>query len=397
MSWFGQIVGGLAEGAGKGGAAEAEYRDKLDAQRELQAERLLERRESQQARLDQQRELALMRAESAKGNRRGSGGGGGSFFDDIQDIKTPEQAQRYVASVNATDGPNAAAQAAEALGLKMEQTVSPTTGDFARYDRSLNELGQSDEPAPQSSTQTVQWNREQGQIGLQRFIARASGKYKDHSEGEAIAYGTDVVRGAGTDPGKLGVAAAVNMALKGDDMVGVSGGTQFNKAGIVPSTTTEVGRSMINENNAQAGNAGASAAQHRASVDKIRDEIANPKSKGATTERLFSQLNSVNATLLGYDADPRKRTGATPEQKKAYADEVAKAQKLRTTILSLMDGRLEGDTPKTDPNPAPAAPQPRSGAPAASTDRKVGQTQIVQSGPNKGKTAVFDGKGWKLQ
>ena len=42
---------------------------------------------------------------------------------------------------------------------------------------------------------------------------------------------------------------------------------------------------------------------------------------------------------------------------------------------------------------APAAP----GAKPTPTAFKAGDTQVIQAGPNKGKTAVYDGTGWKLK
>ena len=44
----------------------------------------------------------------------------------------------------------------------------------------------------------------------------------------------------------------------------------------------------------------------------------------------------------------------------------------------------EGAKPKAEPG--------KSGG-----DRPVGQTQVVQSGPHKGKTVEWDGKGWRLK
>ena len=44
-----------------------------------------------------------------------------------------------------------------------------------------------------------------------------------------------------------------------------------------------------------------------------------------------------------------------------------------------------------------AAPPPPPAAAADTGGRKKGDTTIVQSGPNKGKTAVWDGTGWKLK
>ena len=49
------------------------------------------------------------------------------------------------------------------------------------------------------------------------------------------------------------------------------------------------------------------------------------------------------------------------------------------------------------PPPGPAAaPKPAASAPAAA-GRKVGDTQTIKSGQHAGKTAVWDGQGWKLK
>lgn len=388
MSWFGQIAGGLVEGASKGASEELMLRETMQAQQELARERAAERQQLQTQRLDQQRELASMREENRRTSR--GTGGGESFFDRmLMTAETPQEKQDAIEYTRMRAGDEAAELVAQRFGMgSPSRTVDPSRTSVTGYN---DATGGMDTAVPASITMPGMSGKaaEAGRVSLNRVLAMASGKFKDFGEGEGLSLVNDAVRGAGGDDTKMRKAGAMAMAVDGKDRIGISDGTQYDKSGVSASSTTEVGRSKIKENNAQAGNAGASAEQHRANIEKIRDEIANPKSKGATTERLFSQLNSVNATLAGYSDDPRQRSTATPENKKALADEVSKAQKLRTTILSLMEGRLEGDEPKAGA-PAPAKPP-------VAAERKIGQTQIVQSGPHKGKTAIWDGKGWKLQ
>ena len=52
----------------------------------------------------------------------------------------------------------------------------------------------------------------------------------------------------------------------------------------------------------------------------------------------------------------------------------------------------------TERLPGYGSGKPAAGGNAASAGaRKVGDTRPVETGPHKGKTAVWDGTGWKLQ
>ena len=53
------------------------------------------------------------------------------------------------------------------------------------------------------------------------------------------------------------------------------------------------------------------------------------------------------------------------------------------------------DKPKAGNNPKPAAA--KNGDNQTAPSFKAGETKVIQAGPNKGKTAVYDGTGWALK
>jgi len=157
------------------------------------------------------------------------------------------------------------------------------------------------------------------------------------------------------------------------------------------------------ENAAQAKAADALADKHKEEITKIREDVkkiqaeipeVNARTKkiqaetgqvgkdggnDKTQERLSTVINSANATLKSLEDNG---PGKTPESKALWERQRADAIALRDQAISLQKEALGA----------------RGTPPAADTSgRKVGDTQIVQAGPNKGKTAVWDGKGWKLQ
>lgn len=91
--------------------------------------------------------------------------------------------------------------------------------------------------------------------------------------------------------------------------------------------------------------------------------------------------------------DP-KRTDAGGKMQKEYQkqyDAWLKNTDDGKMVASLKERHRELSTPKSADQPSE---KPKSDT---QSDRKVGTTQVVASGPNKGKTAVWDGQGWKLK
>lgn len=383
MSWFGNFVGGLVEGVGKGGSAEAEYRDKLDAQRELQAERLLERRESQQARLDQQRELALMRAETARGNRRG-GGGAFTLFDLAQEAKTPEQQRLLVESVRAEGGDDAANVVSRIFGANPGRMADPARESVSGYTDATGGM----ETAVPSQVQVGGMSADaakRGNIAIQRVLARARGKVDDYEKGTGQGLVNDAVRGAGGDDAKLRAAGATAMAVEGKDRIGVQGDQVIDKAGVAPVKQTTLG-------DAKAADERASAAKNNASARDGGREIKTKEFQALQQERISidSDLKRAEDTLKALRKE--RPAGMTKEQHKAEIDKMTAKIDRWEADKATVQARIRDYTTAEGERGRGNKPPP-----AGTTGRKVGEKQVVQSGPNKGKTAVWDGKGWKLQ
>lgn len=236
MSWFGQIAGGLAEGAGKGGAEEALYREKLDVQRELTRERAEERRLLQDDRQANQREMMLMRAEMGGG--KGKGGGGSSLFDAAQTADTPQKQERLVETVRAFQGDEAANVVSRLFGRAgPTRMANPATESVDGY---VDPIGGAETAVPSAvpvARNLSASEAEKGRVGLQRLLALVEGKSKDQADGEGQNMVNDMVRGARTDR-DLRAAGAVSMATKGSDRFAVADGTSFDKAGVTPPVAT---------------------------------------------------------------------------------------------------------------------------------------------------------------
>lgn len=293
MSFFGYLASGVAEGAGRGFAQEADLTERrnaaLELQREKQAGALELARQRELDRADRERDNIALRAElaGAKGSAGGKGGGFNLF--QIAMDTPPEKQGAVVEAVRAFQGDDAANVMARAFGRGLpSQEVNPSAGDFARFDRGQTEV------LPETTRQPVSVDAEKGRIGLQRLLALVTdpGKYDDFAKGEARTLGTDAVRSA-LDSGKdadLRKAGAVNMALEGKDRFGVAGDTAYDKAGIEAGKATDVGRSKINENNA-------SAAEHAAKAKNEREGT------GTKANTLQSTQVDGNGYLMGVYRD----------------------------------------------------------------------------------------------
>jgi hypothetical protein len=153
-----------------------------------------------------------------------------------------------------------------------------------------------------------------------------------------------------------------------------------------------------------------------------RLEAAGKKADGAaTTKEVLSFLDGSRKELQSdaqnlrqlyqaelKDASPSKRK----EIESSYQPKFAEVERKRALIeqdYNAVRAKV-GLAPRADSAEAkpaatpPAANATKQGASAPKADakpaagaRKVGESLTVQSGPHKGKTAVWDGQGWKLQ
>ena len=376
MSWFGQIAGGLVEGAGKGASEELMLRKRMQAQQELARERAAERQQLQTQRLDQQRELASMREENRRTSR--GTGGGESFFDRmLMTAETPQDKQDAIEYTRMRAGDEAAELVAQRFGMgSPARTVDPSRTSVTGYN---DATGGMDTAVPASITMPGMSGKaaEAGRVSLNRVLAMASGKFKDFGEGEGLSLVNDAVRGAGGDDTKMRKAGAMAMAVDGKDRIGISDGTQYDKSGVSDSKTTEVGRSKINENNAQAGSARASAGKYRAQTEEIKTGKTAAGEKPATTADLQRKINAARDNLadeLGVEKNRVSGELARLKKKANEGDAQAKARLERATpfddeMKTARRQLLEFKPPKNNGEDTPAPAKPAASAVATPTTK----------------------------
>jgi hypothetical protein len=132
---------------------------------------------------------------------------------------------------------------------------------------------------------------------------------------------------------------------------------------------------------------------------------SDPSKKPATTADIQRQINASKddiALTLGvtknevnaFLASLRKRADAGDENAKTRLEEV---QPFLSELTELNAEMKQFKRPAKEGEGA-AAPKPNDNSNAKSPPSyKVGETRTVASGPNKGKTAEWDGRGWVLK
>ena len=216
------------------------------------------------------------------------------------------------------------------------------------------------------------------------------GKYDDVTKGRRNQQEVDASDAAIRDPSKAGIIGQGMAAGDAKPLVDVKDGTAFNQY-TGATATTEKGRSEITENLAQAGKANAQG----------REALAKAAEGGKVSqERLTTMVNSANTTIKTLLDGSR---GRTDEEKAEWKRQYEAAVELRdraTTLLNQgLGARAPAPTPAPAPSPAPGKdtkPAPER-APTNTGPFKVGAERVVAAGPHKGKTAVWDGTGWKLK
>jgi hypothetical protein len=124
--------------------------------------------------------------------------------------------------------------------------------------------------------------------------------------------------------------------------------------------TTKVGDSVIRENDADAG---------KARADAGGGDPAKARTESLTTEAETLRKAMDSMTGMKLKADYRARL-------ERVLDELERRRN--------QPGKVDNNAGKPD------------NSPKQTSQFKVGETRTVQNGPNKGKTARWDGKGWVL-
>lgn len=179
---------------------------------------------------------------------------------------------------------------------------------------------------------------------------RSFGKdYKEVVEGRQGMQNIGLVNEAMAKPDMIPTLGASKAAVKGEGMFDGDSNTTRNKF-TGKSEATAVGKSVIGENAAQG--------------DKARADAAG-------SGKVDINGVAANSKILMDLAQAAEDRG-DPAAAKQYREKAAQAS------LNAIDKKV----------PPPAKP--------AAAQFKEGETREIQAGPNKGKTARWDGKGWVL-
>jgi hypothetical protein len=384
MGYLSYFAGGALEGAGKGLAGEGAVQESVQAKRELQKDKLDADLQRQRERAQDKQDQMLF-ASILKGDSGGGGGKGGpNLFTLAQQADTPEKQTSLVETVRAFGGDDAANVIGRIFNRGDTQTVNPTTGDFARFDRTVDDNGQSAAPVPASFVQRAQYDAEKGRTALQRVMAMVMdpGKYDDFTKGERTAYGTDLVRGATNDQ-QVRQAGARIMAVEGKDRFGVQGDQLVDKAeGTVKQT--DLG-------NAKATDERASAGEHSAKAKKVGQESTVDPKELETLQQMRKTaeegLRDARKALTEFDKTVTTTTARekrAPERKQLVDEVTAKRAELDEVSrrLTARLDRAAGGT--TAPADAPQA------MPAEKAKLVKGRTYNTSRGPARWNGAVFE-------
>jgi hypothetical protein len=335
-----------------------------------------------------EREKARLRAEAA-GSGTGSGGKGINLFQMAQAADTPEKQQRFTETVRAFGGDDAANVVGRIYGRPGPMVeVNPTAGDFARFDRTVDENGQSQQAAPATMLQAAQADAEKGRVALQRLMTLAMdpAKLDDHAKGEGQFMVNDMVRNAGSDA-NVRKAGAAAMALGGKDRMGVQGDQVVDKAGVEGAKQTDLG-------NAKAQDERASASKHAADANKVRtnpvtdDELKTLQQLRLTAEK---RLADARKALTEFDKAGANLSTAARKERAAERDqlqrEVTAARGEFDTISTRLTARLDRKDNGSSKPQAAEAPLP---LPKDKASLRSGKVYSTGRGPARWNGTAFE-------
>jgi len=136
-------------------------------------------------------------------------------------------------------------------------------------------------------------------------------------------------------------------------------------------------------------------ARQAASDAKAKNTGADKPITGVDLERTAKAAERALALQLGVPLkDVPETVARLKKQNKIDADTQGYLDEYQTALKDWQGYKRKPSGSGDNATPAPAKPSADAGASSAP---KAGDTKIVASGPNAGKTAVFDGTGWKLK
>jgi len=180
-----------------------------------------------------------------------------------------------------------------------------------------------------------------------------------------VNFKTGVGQGVLSGATKMGIGSGAVAAAEGKPIINIEGGEKYNQY-LGESSTTPLGRSQIDENKAQAGQAGALARKYGKDIEKIDAEIKGGSLSDKSTEKLSTVINASNATIKSLIDNGK---GSTKESQAAWQKSMDDAVAVRDQALALQRGALEAKKPPPAPAPVPkgvvpagSLPEPKSAA-----------------------------------
>lgn len=399
MSFFGALAG-----LGQGLADEGAYMERANTQRDLLAEKAAAAQELQRQRAQDRADQIALTASLREPRGAGKGGGGMNLFE-MATNTPPEKQDAVIEAVRGFQGDEAANVMARIFGKQpANRMADPARENVTGYVDATGGMETAVPAAVAVPGGLSAQEAEKGRIGLQRLLGLVAGKSKDQSEGEARNFGTDAVRNATTDA-DLRKAGAVNMALEGKDRIGVQGNVEIDKSGVTPAKTTEVGKSMIRENNAQAGKAAAEAKNERDGTGKSKANTLQSTQvdgngyllgvyRDGTVKRMTDE-NGKPVTAAAFEARVDKAATALQRDggSKYRKMDPAELRKLARKNLLNEDGAepAPAPAPKPEPTKAPVkdAPLPM---PKSKGELVTGKTYSTARGPARWNGTAFEAR-----
>ncbi len=374
----GLIGNAIGESLGRGATGIADFmfrsiardedRDaRAEERRQLQEERLVAAREARESNETLRRDLA--------GQKAAGGGAGGGGMTRLEEGGLVE----------------------EAIAGSMGQTVPQLrqlrnairTGDTSAYRQDVatgrmedvNADGVADDPevsdAISRKTAKLETERRIPPGFEEEFRAKAKalarlqeqyilGKdYDDVQKGVRTAIGNDVATGIASGTATPEAGGKKMAAIEGKDLKGGSDGVVYDKFS-GEAQTTEVGKSKINENNAQAARAGRSTVDKDASLQTLQQLRLSADGTLKDARRALTEFDKIAKDL------PTKAREARAEERKQLAQDVDTARANLGDVSGLLSKRLGVEKPEKEaaaPKPAatPAPAKAASGLPRISS------------------------------
>lgn len=282
----------------------------------------------------------------------------------LEDFRFKQELQReMLAGREASGGGRGGSFNPKTVQAQLETGVGVQPGGLPAYEEKLNSGSLFDQartidsgwPADSGAKQTADvidrpqgWEalqaRKQADLKSLREAIATGGDYEDLTKGRLNEQKRDQL-----DQYQGGNDRAGQAALIGDGKDVYGGNSDVTRNQVTGKTnTTDVGKADVKKK-------GAEASEALAKAEKARTEAeAGGGVKGASVERLSTQLNAVNAAIKDLTDDMKQPN----RQDKVAVAEHAKALKtyrtLQAKIAAAMDERI-GDKPSTPKPPKPAS------------------------------------------